>query len=138
MSETPTRPLGRGLRALLLYTAGLNVAIGAAFLLAPETGFTPWPSPISPVLIRFVGAIVIGNGVGAFVAARQRTWEGARALFIVALVYGLIVLIAVPIQLIAQDVDRALWGYVVVDALFLVPIAWIVVTTERAGRGGRR
>jgi hypothetical protein len=138
VSETPAWPLGRGLRALLLFTAGLNVAIGGLFLLAPETGFTPWPSPISPVLIRFIGAIIIGNGVGTFVAARQGTWEGARALLIVALVYGLIVLIAVPIQLIAEDVDRALWWYVAVDALFVGPIAWIVVTNERARGPGRR
>lgn len=119
------------LRALLYGTAVANLVLGTLFLFAPELGLTLWPTPISPVLIRFIGAILIGNGMGAGLAARQGTWEGARVLFAVGLVYGVIVLVAVPIQILAADAHPALWGYVGGTALFVIPMAWIFATHER-------
>jgi hypothetical protein len=126
------RPLSARLRQILMMTAGINLIVGLAFLLAPETGWTPWPTPISPVLVRFIGAIIIGNGVGSLVAARQGTWEGARVLFTVALVYGAVVLVAVPIQMLLDESHSSVWIYVAVDALFLGPIAYVFWSYERS------
>jgi hypothetical protein len=112
------RPLSARLRQILMMTAGINLIVGLAFLLAPETGWTPWPTPISPVLVRFIGAIIIGNGVGSLVAARQGTWEGARVLFTVALVYGAVVLVAVPIQMLLDESHSSVWIYVAVAYVF--------------------
>src|SRR5688572_18778016 len=83
-------------RWTLLGATVLNGVIGLLFLLGPELRLTPWPSPISPVLTRFIGAIILGNAIGAAVATRQGTWEGARVLFYVAAVYGLLSVVFVP------------------------------------------
>lgn len=124
------RLLSGRLKQILMVTGGINLIVGLAFLLAPELGWTPWPTPISPVLVRFIGAIIIGNGVGSLVAARQGTWEGARVLFTVALVYGAVVLVAVPIQMLLGESHDSIWIYVGVDALFLGPIAYVFWSYE--------
>jgi hypothetical protein len=105
---------------------------GLMFLFAPELGFTLWPTPIAPVLSRFIGSIIVANGVGAWLVVRDGTWEGARVLFAVALVYGVVVLVALLYHLLVVG-DRALffWIYAVVDAIFLGPIAYIYWKYER-------
>ena len=76
--------LSPGIRAAVLVTAGIDLVIGLLFLLGPELGVTLWPKPIAPLLMRFIGSIVLANGVGAWMVVRQGTWEGARVLFTVA------------------------------------------------------
>ncbi len=128
--------LSRGLRGVMYATAAINLIVGTMFLLDPELGSAPWPSEISPVLVRFIGAIILGNAAGSFVVARQGTWHGARALFAVALVYGLVALVAVGAQLLSDPGgDAALWGYVAVVAIFLGPIAAVIATYEKRSRG---
>jgi hypothetical protein len=51
-------------------------------------------------------------------------------LFTVALVYGLAVLIALPFDLVIYKKDVVLWGYVLVDAVFLFPIGAIFLWNE--------
>ena len=112
--------------------ATIELVIGLAFLLGPEMGITLWPSPISPVLMRFIGSIILANGVGAALMVRQGTWEGARVLFMVALVYGGVILIALLYHLLfLEGTNPVFWGYVALDAVFLVPIAYIYWTQER-------
>jgi hypothetical protein len=132
------RLLSGRLKQILMLTAVINLIVGLAFLLAPELEWTPWPTPISPVLVRFIGAIIIGNGVGSLVAARQGTWEGARVLFTVALVYGAVVLVAVPIQMLLGESHDSIWIYVAVDALFLGPIAYVFWSYERSKPAAER
>lgn len=112
-------------------TAAINLVVGFLFLLDPDIGSAPWPTDISPVLARFIGAIILGNAAGAAVVAATGSWEGARALFAVALVYGLVALIAVPYQLGVKGGPSSLWIYVAVDALFIGPIAAVVISYER-------
>jgi hypothetical protein len=126
-----SRPLSLGLRTAVAATAAIDLAIGLAFLAAPELGLTLWPTPISPVLSRFIGSIVLANGVGAWLAARQGTWEGARVLFAVALVYGGVVLLALLYHLVAGSAAPVFWVYAAVDALFLGPIVYIFWAYER-------
>ena len=111
------------LRGAVAVTAVIDLAIGLAFLLGPELGLTLWPSAIAPLLMRFIGAIVFGNGVGAALVARRGSWESARALFAVALVYGVAVLVALLYHLLVVGAAPVFWGYVAIDAIFLVPIA---------------
>lgn len=112
--------------------ATIELVIGLAFLLGPEMGITLWPSPISPVLMRFIGSIILANGVGAALMVRQGTWEGARVLFMVALVYGVVILIALLYHLLfLEGTNPVFWGYVALDAVFLVPIVYIYWTQER-------
>jgi hypothetical protein len=84
--------------------------------------------------MRFIGAIVLGNGFGALLVARQGTWEGARALFTVALVYGMAVFFGLLYHLLRNDANQVFWGYVIVDAIFLLPILYIFYTHERQFR----
>ncbi len=51
-------------------------------------------------------------------------------LFTVALTYGLMVLLALPIDLILYKKDTILWGYVAIDAVFLFPIGLIFLYHE--------
>jgi len=124
--------LTASLRTAVYLTALINLAVGLAFLLGPEIGLTLWPTPIPPVLMRFIGSIVLGNGVGAWLVARGGTWEGARALVGVALVYGVVVLAALLYHLLVAGAPGVFWTYALIDALFLAPIAYIYIAYERA------
>jgi hypothetical protein len=126
------RPLSPLLQWLIGISATIDLIIGLLFLLGPELGITLWPTPIAPVLMRFIGAIILGNGVGAWLVVRQGTWEGARALFTVALVYGAVVLIALLYHLLLGTAAPILWIYVVLDAIFLISIAVIFWRYERS------
>jgi hypothetical protein len=123
--------LSTGLCRVLAATAVIDLVIAMLFMLDPELGTAPWPTPIAPTLVRFIGAILLGNAAGAVMVAKHGTWEGARALFTVALVYGIAALVAVTAQLAIVGGPSSLWIYVVVVAIFVVPIAGITSTYER-------
>ena len=126
--------LSDGLRRVLAGTAVIDLVIAMLFMLDPELDTAPWPTEIAPTLVRFIGAILLGNAAGALLVAKQGTWEGARALFTVALVYGVAALIAVSAQLALVGGPSSLWIYVVVVAIFVIPIAGIMITYERRSR----
>lgn len=126
--------LSAGLRWVLAGTAVIDLVIAMLFMLDPELDSAPWPTDIAPTLVRFIGAILLGNAAGALVVAKHGTWEGARALFTVALVYGVAALVAVPAQLAIVGGPSSLWIYVVIVAIFVVPIAGIMLTYERRSR----
>ena len=129
--QRTVKPLSHGLRAVLYFTAALDGVIGLLFLFGPELDVTLWPSAISPVLMRFIGGIILANAAGSWIAARQGTWDGARALFGIALVYGVIVFGALLYHLLLKDADGRFWIYAAVDGLFLGPIAYVVWQHER-------
>src|SRR6266508_3001180 len=134
VSAPPTgRILSKPLRGAVALTAAIDLMIGLAFLFGPEIGLTLWPSPIAPVLMRFIGAIVLGNGVGAALIARRGSWESARVLFAVALVYGIAVLLALLYHLLVVGGAAPVFRfYVAVDAGFLIPIAAVFWMYERS------
>jgi hypothetical protein len=127
-----SKPLSAALQAAVGITAAIDLLIGLGFLFAPELGFTLWPTPIPPVLSRFIGSIIVANGVGAWLVVREGTWEGARVLFAVALVYGIVVLVALLYHLLLGDAAAFFWIYATVDAIFLGPIAYIFWRYERS------
>jgi hypothetical protein len=110
--------------------AVLDLVIGLVFVVSPETGFAPWPSALPSTITRFIGAIVFANGVGAVMLAWDGGWEHARALFAVALVYGLVTFIALPVDLLLYQKDLILWIYEVVTLIFAIPIVIIVAIHE--------
>jgi uncharacterized protein (DUF2062 family) len=69
-------PLSVGPQTAVGVTAAIDLILGLMFLFAPELGFTLWPTPIAPVLSRFIGSIIVANGVGAWLGVRAGTWEG--------------------------------------------------------------
>lgn len=128
--------LSNPLRALIVLAALIDLTVGAIWLLAPEIGLPAflWPSSVPPVLMRFVGAIIIGNGVGAALVARWGDWRSARALFAVAIVYGLIVFIALFYHLLNGTASPLFWSYVIVDAIFLFPLGYIYWQNEKESK----
>ena len=132
MTHPIRKPLSAGLKSAITVTAIIDLIIGLLFLFAHELGFTLWPTPIAPVLSRFIGSIIVAKGVGAWLVVRDGTWEDARVLIVVALVYGVVVLVALLYHLLVVE-DRALffWIYAAVDAIFLGPIAYIYWKYER-------
>ena len=111
------------LRGAIILAALVDLLVGLVFLIGPELGFTLWPSPVGSTISRFIGAIIFANGIGALMVAWNGGWEHARVLFTVSLLYGLLVLFALPLDLIVYGKDTVLWAYVAVDAVFLLPIA---------------
>jgi hypothetical protein len=130
-AKTTNQTLTPALRAAIAATAAIDLLIGLAFLLGPELRLALWPTPIPLALMRFIGAIVLANGVGALMIVRRPTWENARTLFTVALVYGIVVLIALLYQLLLGAAAPIFWIYIAVDAIFLIPICYIFWIYER-------
>jgi membrane protein YdbS with pleckstrin-like domain len=56
-------------------------------------------------------------------------------LFVVGLAYAVIVLMAVPPQLLSADVDRSLWAYVAFSAVFAIAIVFLIWGYEKRSRG---
>lgn len=105
----------------LAFLAGLfNLIVGLAFFFLPELRWPIWPVSISPVLDRFIGAIVLGNAAGAFWLSREREWASVRALAIVAMVYGTLVALALLYHLLFLHAEAVFWFYFLFDVPFLI------------------
>jgi hypothetical protein len=130
-SDSSSQTFAPALRALIAVTAAIDLLVGLAWLLGPELGLALWPTPIPPALMRFIGAIVFANGVGAMMIVRRPTWENARTLFTVAFAYGILVLLGLLYQLLVLGAPSFLWLYIAVDMIFLVPIGYIIWANER-------
>ncbi len=118
------------LRAVVGFAALINLLVGLIFIIGPEVGVNLWPSPVGSTISRFIGAIIFANGIGSALVTWNGAWENARVLFSVALVYGLIVLFALPFDMLVYQKDTILWGYVAVDFIFLLPIGLIFLWHE--------
>jgi hypothetical protein len=108
---------------ILAFLAGLfNLIVGLAFFFLPELhlSFPIWPTTISPVLDRFIGAIIVGNSAGAFFLTFQREWASVRALALVAVVYGTLVALALLYHLLWQHANPVFWLYFLFDTPFLI------------------
>ncbi len=130
--DTKTLTLTPLLRLTIAIAAALNLLIGLAFLLGPELGITLWPSPIPREMMRFVGSIVLANGIGAAIIARKPTWENARVLVAVALVYGGVVFLGLFIDLVAAGAPPVFWIYLIINTFFLIPAAYFFWRYEHA------
>jgi hypothetical protein len=109
-------------RLAIGFTAIINFVIGFAFLFGPELHINLWPTPVPALLSRFIGSIVLANGLGALMIYRQPSWQNARVLVAVALAYGVIMLPFLLYHLLIKDAPPIFWGYAIVDAVFLLPI----------------
>lgn len=107
-------------RRLALLAGLFNLAVGLAFFFLPELQWAVWPVGISPVLDRFIGAIVLGNAAGAFWLSREREWANVRALAIVAMVYGTLVALALLYHLLFLHEKPIFWLYFLFDIPFLI------------------
>ena len=85
-TQSINQPLSGFLRIAIAVAALLNILIGLAFLFGPELNINLWPTPVSVELKRFIGAIVLANGIGAAMIVRRGTWENVRVLIMVALI----------------------------------------------------
>jgi hypothetical protein len=63
---------------------------------------------------------------------RRGTWENARVLMMVALVYGVAIWVMLLYDLVRGIADPFFWIYVAVDTIFLGPVAYIYWLYERA------
>ncbi len=129
--STSAQPLSTHLRIAIAVTAAIDLLIGLAFLLGPELNLNLWPTPVGIELKRFIGSIIVANGVGAAMIVRQRTWEGARVLVMVAMVYGVAVFATLLYDLALGVAVPLFWIYIVLDAVFLIPIGYVYWSHER-------
>ncbi len=109
------------LERVLAFLAGLvNLIVGLGFFFLPELHFALWPTSIPALLDRFIGAIIIGNAVGAFWLSTEKEWARVRPLALVALVYGTLVAAALLYHLLLLNASSAFWIYFLFDVPFLL------------------
>src|SRR5207249_2019244 len=107
-------------RALALFAGIINLIVGLGFFFLPELQLPLWPVAISPVLDRFIGAIIIGNGVGAIWLSTEQEWTRVRPLALVATVYGTLVALALLYHLLRLNASPTFWLYFLFDVPFLI------------------
>jgi hypothetical protein len=106
---------------VLAFIAGFfNLIVGFAFFFLPELDLPLWPVAISPVLTCFIGAIIIGNGVGALWLSGQSSWKVVRPLALVAAVYGTLTALGLLYNLLWLNADSFFWLYFLFDVPFLL------------------
>jgi hypothetical protein len=129
-----TKPLTLAplLRTTIAIAAAINLIIGLLFLFGPELEFVLWPSPLPREMMRFVGSIVIANGIGAAMIVRKPTWENARVLIAVALMYGALVFLGLLVDLLAAGAPFVFWVYLVINTFFLIPAGYFFWKYEQA------
>ncbi|GCE27498.1 hypothetical protein KDA_29820 [Dictyobacter alpinus] len=107
-------------RILALIAGSINIAVGLVFFFLPEFQLTLWPGNIPFVLARFIGAIIIGNGVGAIWLVNEREWARVRPLALVATVYGSLVAVGLLYHLLWLKASPLFWFYLLFDVPFLL------------------
>ena len=107
-------------RVLALLAGIFNLVVGLGFFFLPELHFPLWPTSIPAILDRFIGAIIIGNGVGALWLSTEKEWARVRPLALVALVYGTLVAVALLYHLLWLNASPTFWLYFLFDVPFLL------------------
>jgi O-antigen/teichoic acid export membrane protein len=107
-------------RVLALLAGLCNLLVGLGFFFLPELHLPLWPTSIPDVLDRFIGAIILGNAVGACWLATEKEWARVRALALVATVYGTLVALALLYHLLWLHAAPAFWLYLAFDLPFLL------------------
>lgn len=121
-------------RVLALSAGIVNLMVGLAFFFLPEMQLPLWPVGISPILTRFIGAIIIGNGVGAIWLSTEREWARVRPLALVAAVYGTLVALALLYHLLWLNASPLFWLYFSFDVPFLLVFYSLFVYHDIAPR----
>lgn len=117
MNPTTFSPIER---VLALLAGVVNLIVGMGFFFLPELHFPLWPTSIPAILDRFIGAIIIGNGVGALWLSTEKEWARVRPLALVALVYGTLVAVALLYHLLWLNASATFWLYFLFDVPFLL------------------
>lgn len=107
-------------RVLALFAGIVNLIVGLGFFFLPELQLPLWPTSVPTILDRFIGAIIIGNSVGAFWLATEREWARVRPLALVATVYGTLVALALLYHLLWLNASPTFWIYFAFDVPFLL------------------
>ena len=107
-------------RVLALLAGIVNLIVGLGFFFLPELQFPLWPTSIPAILARFIGAIIIGNAVGALWLSTEKEWARVRPLALVALVYGTLVAVALLYHLLWLNASSKFWFYFLFDVPFLL------------------
>jgi O-antigen/teichoic acid export membrane protein len=117
MNHLSFSPVERGLALL----AGIfNLLVGLGFFFLPELHLHIWPTPVPDTLARFIGAIILGNSVGAIWLSTEKEWARVRPLALVAVVYGTLVAGALLYELLAKNASSTFWLYFLFDMPFLI------------------
>ena len=130
-------PIERGLALL----AGIfNLLVGLGFFFLPELNLNLWPTPVPDALARFIGAIILGNSVGAIWLSTEKEWARVRPLALVAVVYGTLVAGGLLYQLLAKNDKPTFWLYFLFDMPFLIVFYALFIYHDivpRMGKQGR-
>jgi O-antigen/teichoic acid export membrane protein len=121
-------------RVLALLAGIVNLIVGLGFFFLPELQLPLWPTSVPTILDRFIGAIIIGNSVGAFWLATEREWARVRPLALVATVYGTLVALALLYHLLWLNASPTFWIYFAFDVPFLLVYCALFIYHDIAPR----
>jgi hypothetical protein len=121
-------------RFLALMAGVFNAVIGFAFFFLPELQHVIWPVDISPILDRFIGAIILGNAAGAVWLCGEQEWARVRPLALVATVYGTLVALALFYHLVWLQAPSSFWLYFLFDVPFLLVFYGLFIYHDLAPR----
>lgn len=139
--------LGRGIKTVFLLVGGLTLIVGLAMFLLPDragvgtilpdgkpAGDQWWPWSLRSVLnTRFLGALFIGVGIGAFWSASQRVWGQVRGLFPPGLTFTGLATVAAFMSFSSYNQQRiATWAFF---AIYIVVFIAGVIAYVRYERG---
>jgi hypothetical protein len=115
-----TAPMPDGMAVVLLIIAALLLLLGVTALAMPEAVRALWPWSLTPLTARAVGAWLIGLGIAAGHAARERDLVRARPVMVSAVVFCVLQFIA--LARFAADFawgTANAWAYLLFLVLFL-------------------
>jgi hypothetical protein len=126
-------PFSRFERALSFLAGAFNLVVGLIFFfhLAGALGLWPMNTEPSPVLSHFIGAIVLGNAIEAFLLVREHDWVRVRPLVVVAIVYGALVGAGLLYDAFQPYFNPFFWGYLAFDLGFEIVFIAIFLYHER-------
>lgn len=115
-------PFSRYERFLAVVAGLFNLVIGIIFFFHLAGALGIWPKETEPTRLfsHFVGAIVLGNAVGAFLLARESDWLRVRPLVVVGMVYGALVAAGLLYEAFQPRFNSFFWGYLAFDLVFEV------------------
>jgi hypothetical protein len=135
MNHLTFSPIERGLALL----AGIfNLLVGLGFFFLPELNLHLWPTPVPDALARFIGAIILGNSVGAIWLSTEKEWARVRPLALVAVVYGTLVAGGLLYQLLVRNDKPTFWLYFLFDMPFLIVFYALFIYHDIVPRMGKQ
>ncbi len=118
-------------RLFLVLTAIAQTSAGTvASFFQPLWNGAFMPPPLEPaaptLLLKYLGAIVLGSGLGAVYAVVQNNWTAARTYLVIpTITYALAVVYSIPSITTPPGLPATILGYLGSAVVYVLVVVWI-------------